>query len=191
MPRFFTAAQLDVVASACERLIPRDDQVGAPGALAADVARYIDGLLGAFTFDPPRIWAGGPFSGRHGGDAGFEQFLALDELDQLAWRIRIEGSLGLPEREINGPHVGWQERYVQGLRDLGGDFTTVDPQEQDRRLEAAAEFRSLLYIHACEGMYGDPVYGGNRDGVGWRFIAFEGDRQPVGFDDAQVTEPRP
>ena len=38
-------------------------------------------------------------------------------------------------------------------------------------------------------MYGDPVYGGNRDGIGWRFIDFDGDVQPRGFTDVQVTTP--
>jgi hypothetical protein len=38
-------------------------------------------------------------------------------------------------------------------------------------------------------MYGDPVYGGNRAGVGWKFIAFEGDVQPRGFTSTEVTAP--
>ena len=40
---------------------------------------------------------------------------------------------------------------------------TLDRDEQDARLDAAREFQRLLYEHACEGTYGDPVYGGNRD----------------------------
>ena len=48
-----------------------------------------------FTFDPPRIWAGGPTSGRHGGADGFGRFHRLTPLDELAWRMRIEGSQGL------------------------------------------------------------------------------------------------
>ena len=45
-------------------------------------------------FDPPRIWAGGPTSGRKGGEAGFASLHPLSPLDELAWRMRIEGSLG-------------------------------------------------------------------------------------------------
>src|SRR6187455_2334210 len=108
-----------------DRLIPPDD-VGAPGAKAAGAADYVDGLLGAFLVDPPRIWAGGPFSGRHGGEAGFEQFLELGAVEELAWRTRIEGSQGRTEREFNGPVVGLQERYVTGIAALGADFTEVD-----------------------------------------------------------------
>ena len=189
MPAFLSPVEFECLAAACERLLPPDPELGAPGATAAHVAEYIDGLLGAFTFEPPHIWAGGPFSGRHGGPAGFEQFVALTPLDELAWRTRIEGSGGRPEREFNGPVVGWQEQYRRGLEALGTDFADLAPEAQDIRLDAGADFKALLYSHACEGMYGDPVYGGNRDGIGWRFIAFDGDVQPRGFTDVEVTSP--
>src|SRR5207248_1638770 len=90
---FFTDDEYAVVDAACGRLIP--------GATEARVVDYVDGLLGAFAVDPPRIWAGGPFSGRRGGDAGFRDFIPLSKLDELAWRTRIEGSRGIPEREFN------------------------------------------------------------------------------------------
>jgi hypothetical protein len=154
------------------------------------VADFIDRTLGAFTFDPPRIWAGGPFSGRHGGAASFADFEPLPAYAELGWRIRIEGSQGRPEREFNGPVVGWQERYRDGLAALGADFVDCDAAEQDRRLDAApAGFRDLLYQHACEGMYAAPEYGGNRDLVSWQAIGFAGDVQPRGWTDAEVSEP--
>ena len=59
---------------------------------------------------------------------------------------------------------------------------------EDRRLDGVPDFKALLYEHACEGMYGDPVYGGNADGRGWTFIRFGGDRQPRGYTDEQVRE---
>ena len=186
VPAFFSDDEYRIVEAACARLIPTDDD---PGALEAGVVDYIDGYLGAFTFDPPRIWAGGPFSGRHGGAAGFDQFLPVSPLDELAWRTRIEGSLGRPEREWNGPVVGLQERYREGLVALGADFADLGPDEQTERLKANPRFTALMYDHACEGMYGAPEYGGNRDLVGWRYIDFEGDVQPRGYTDAEVSGP--
>lgn len=187
MPHFFSEAELAVIAAAVDRLIPPDDE-GCPGAAAAGVHDYIDTFLGAFTFDPPRIFAGGPFSGRWGGDASFGNWLPLGRMEELAWRTRIEGSNGIPEREFNGPVVGLQDLYRQGLGVLGTDFATLHTHEQDRRLDADPAFKSMLYAHACEGMYGDPVYGGNRDEAGWKMIEWVGDVQPRGYTDVEVTQ---
>ncbi len=182
--RFFDDAAWAVVAAACDRLIPPGD--GHPGGRALGCADYIDGLLGAFGDDPPRIWAGGPFSGRAGGEAAFERFSTLSPLEELAWRTRIEGSRGRAEREWAGPVRGWQEVYLEGIAALGDDFCACGPEEQDRRLDAVPELRDLLYAHACEGAYGAPEYGGNRDGAGWAAIGFPGDVQPRGWTDAEV-----
>jgi len=184
-PGFFTADEHAVIAAACDRLLPPAD--GHPGGRALGCADYIDGLLDAFAVDPPRIWAGGPFSGRAGGDAGFATFLPLTRVEELAWRTRIEGSQGRPEREFNGPVRGWQDEYRAGLAALGADYATVDGAEQDARLAAIPDFRALLYQHACEGAYGAPEYGGNRDLAGWRAIGFPGDVQPRGYTDAEVA----
>ena len=93
------------------------------------------------------------------------------------------------EREFNGPVVGLQERYREGLATLGSDFTEVDGHEQRRRLRDDEAFCELLWGHCCEGMYGAPEYGGNRDTVGWEYIDFEGDVQPRGYTDAEVSQP--
>lgn len=169
-----------------DRVIPADAE-GAPGSSAGGVIDYIDGLLGAFLVDPPRIWAGGPFSGRRGGDDGFSSFTPLGRVEQLAWRTRVEGSQGIPEREWNGPVVGLQEHYRNGLAALGADFVDLDGGAQDERLDADPGFKALLHTHACEGLYADPVYGGNRDRVGWRSIGFAGDAQPRGYTPVEVT----
>ena len=185
MPIFLTTDEHRTLDAACNRLIPPLDDH--PGATALGAADYIDTLLGAFTFDPPRIWAGGPFSGRAGGDAQFEQFLPLSRVEELAWRTRIEGSDGIPEREFNGPVVGWQQQYRDSLAALGTDFAAQDGDEQDRRLDADPAFKQVLYKHVCEGCYGAPEYGGNRNLGGWRAIQFDGDVQPRGYTDVEVS----
>jgi hypothetical protein len=184
-PPFLDPDAYAVLEAACARLIPEVD--GHPGATALGVADYIDGLLGAFLVDPPRVYAGGPFSGRFGGEAGFGKFLPLSRLDELAWRTRIVGSQGIAEREFNGPVAGWQADYRAGLAALGPDFATIEPDEQARRLDADPGFKELLYNHSCEGAYGAPEYGGNRDGRGWAAIEFPGDVQPRGYTDAEVS----
>lgn len=185
MPRFLTLREHAVVAAAADVLIPPVD--AHPGGAALGVADYVDNLLAAFTFDPPLIYAGGPFSGRYGGDPSFSRFLPLSRSEELAWRTRIEGSRGYPEREFNGPVRGWQQVYREGLVALGEDFCEVDEDTRARRLRAQPELRRLLYVHSCEGAYGAPEYGGNRDLTGWVVIGFAGDVQPRGYTDREVS----
>jgi Gluconate 2-dehydrogenase subunit 3 len=183
--RFLTAEEHTLVGAAADVLVPPLDEH--PGAAALGVADYVDTLLGAFTFDPPRIWAGGPFSGRAGGAASFGRFMPLGRNEELAWRTRIEGSLDRPEREFNGPVVGWQQQYREGLAALGPDFLDLRPVDRDARLRAQPVFARLLYTHAVEGCYSAPEYGGNRDLRGWAAIGFPGDVQPRGYTDEEVT----
>jgi len=187
VPLWLTEDECRVLRAVCDRLLPGDGTV--PSASAAGVVDYIDGLLGAFLVDPPRIWAGGPVSGRWGGGEGFARFHPLSRLEELAWRIRIEGSQGLPEREFNGPVVGWQQRYREGLARLGADFCDLDGAAQDERLRAAGDFTDLVFAHCCEGMYGAPEYGGNRGGACWAAIGFPGDVQPRGWLPEEVAGP--
>lgn len=169
-----------------------------PGAAECHAAWYLDQLLGAFSVTPPRIFAGGPYSGRLGGLDGFSSFLALTRVEEIAWRTTIEGSLGLPEREFNGPVKGLVTRYEEGLTALEAASLAANAKpytqltrDQRRKALAAfdADFVKLAYTHAVEGTYGDPVYGGNFEQKGWRVIDFEGDRQPVGFTQRQLLHP--
>ena len=189
MPVWLTEAEHHTLEIVLDLVIPGDGT--SPGAGSSGGADYVDGVLGAFAFDPPHIWAGGPFSGRHGGEANFGDWLELGAAEELGWRMRIEGSCGMAEREFNGALVGWQQRYRDGLAALGADFESIDESAQRERLAACLEdeFRELVFTHACESLYGDPIYGGNRDASAWVAIGFAGDVQPRGWTDAEVTNP--
>lgn len=176
--RFFTDAEYELVTRIADRLLPPLGDF--PGAGGCGAAAYIDNTLGAFTFDPPHVWAGGPYSGRHGGTPSFNDFTPLSRIEALAWQTRIEGSQGLVEREWNGPVRGWQAIYREGLANLNDDPTAIDN---------APELRELLFEHACEATYGAPEYGGNRDLAGWTAIGYAGDVQPRGWTDDEVTNP--
>jgi hypothetical protein len=184
MSYFLSEGHRRILQAACSRLVPADEEQDAAGMGVAD---YIDGLLGAFLVDPPRIWAGGPFSGRFGGRASFASFHRLAPHDELAWRTRIEGSRGIPERERLGTVAGLQEQYTEGLAALGEDFPTLPAELQDLRLRSAGPFLRLLYEHVCEGLYAAPEYGGNRDLMGWHSIGYLGDVQPRGYTDDEVA----
>jgi len=56
----------------------------------------------------------------------------------------------------------WGERIAE-LRAVYRRLLDGRPADGDER---------VLHAHACEATYGDPAYGGNRDGGGWALIAF-------------------
>jgi len=134
--RWLSDDQHRTLAAALDTVLPGD--AASPGAGGAGGADYVDGLLGAFTWDPPRIWAGGPFSGRHGGDAGYDRFLELGPWEAQAWRTRI---------------AGWQRAYAAGLASLGDDFADLAHDDRADRLSGmtSGAFRDLsrLAFLAC------------------------------------------
>ena len=212
---FLDAHQLDTLRAVTYRFIPGPlDQPGPlnsppetdPGAREGHCAEAVDILLNAFSFDPPMIHAGGPFSNRAGaGHDDFADFVPLDAHAALGWRIRIEGSKGIPEREFAGPVQGLQAIYVSGLAELdrrsqsayGAGFAAVSGAQQDAILLEAANnpgdslntFVATALAQTLDAMYGPPEYGGNHGLAGWQYTHFEGDVQPRGWTDAGVSQP--
>ncbi len=139
--RFLSRAELVTLRAVTARLLPGPPAHPGPGALEVHAAEAIDLLLGAFELDPPLIHAGGPFSNRAGGSRDdFAEFVELDSQAAFGWRIRLEGSRGLREREFAGPVVGLQEIYRRGLKRLdkrarartGGRFASAPGHDPGR-----------------------------------------------------------
>ena len=183
--RFLSEHQAAVLDAATRRLIPgpEDDklEIGHPGAHEANVVRFLDNMLGAFTFSPSEVHAGGPWSNRQGGTEDFmAEFVPLDRAQDYAWRQRI---------------ADYQQQYTNGIALLdklaGGDFTAVSKAQQDSILAQgqAVSFTVLLFGHTIDGMYAVPEYGGNANLVGWQDIKWVGDIQPRGFTNAEVEAP--
>jgi hypothetical protein len=180
-----------VLEAATGRLVPGPDddpEEHTPGAREAGAADYVVTLLGALAYDPPRVYAGGPFSDRAGHDTDdMADFLPLSRVTQEHWRARLADLLAA---------------YQQGLRKLdelaGGDFAEATPDVQDEALArnpavdrlpaGTGGFTDLVFQHTVEACYSVPEYGGNADGAMWEEIGFPGDVQPRGYDDDQVTE---
>src|SRR5437763_529498 len=199
---FFTAHEFDTLRALLSRLLPGPPDDVDPGALEAQVPEAIDLYLAAFSFDPPLIHTGGPFSGRAGGGHDdFADFVPMDRLAELGWRIRLEGSLGRAEREIAGPIRGLQAVYREGLAHLDGrsgpsGFASLPGPAQDVILQDQSDDQVQEIVGAAlsdgiDALYGPPEYGGNHDLVGWTAVNWPGDSQPRGYTDAQVSDPDP
>ena len=98
----------------------------------------------------------------------------------------IDGQLAHP------PVSGFRRMITIGLRKLEfvsrrlfrGSFTALAPEKQDRALlmlQRAKRFGGrydgkqlmrVLVTLTIEGFLSDPIYGGNRGGVGWKLIGF-------------------
>lgn len=179
----FSAHEAAVVEEATARLIPgpTDDpaEAGHPGAREANVTRYVDTMLGALSLDPPKVFAGGPFSNRAGSRVDdMATFLGLTTASAAGWKIRLARLRAV---------------YTNGVADLdrlaGGSFLDASQAEKDTILAKNPEgFTAVLFAHAIEGTYSNPEYGGNADLSGWKEIAFPGDSQPRGYDDHEVSD---
>jgi gluconate 2-dehydrogenase gamma chain len=88
-----------------------------------------------------------------------------------------------PPFEDGAPELGYQgkatprEIYREGIKNLEG-FDRLTPEEQDQALERieATTFFQLLRTHTIEGMFCDPVHGGNAGMIGWQLIGYPGPR---------------
>jgi len=83
---------------------------------------------------------------------------------------------GVPEqgyqREANPQRV-----YRAALKTLAG-FDRLSSDEQDQALTKIedTDFFKLLRAHTIEGMFCDPIHGGNADMIGWQLIGYPGPR---------------
>jgi gluconate 2-dehydrogenase gamma chain len=88
-----------------------------------------------------------------------------------------------PPFEEGPAELGYQGRqtpreiYREGLKSLTG-FDLLPPAEQDQTLQkiASSLFFELLRENTIEGMFSDPVHGGNAGMIGWQLIGFPGPR---------------
>lgn len=108
---------------------------------------------------------------------------------------REAGVLNYIDLALAGPYEDQRDFYRRGLAQLDGychaqykrGFAALQPAQQDDVVGALAAgkadgfawpsaqaFFRTLHTHTMEGMFADPVYGGNRDFAGWRLIGFPG-----------------
>ncbi|WP_323794001.1 gluconate 2-dehydrogenase subunit 3 family protein [Nocardioides sp.] len=196
--RFLSPAELATLRGVVDRVVPGRPEDSVDGAVTARVHHAIDSLLGAFETDPPRIYAGGPFSRRGGAKVNdFARFVELDDYERLAWRLRLHGSRGRARLQRNGATPGLRRVYRRGLRRLAANvpgFAGLPGPARDLalRLNEDSDVQAMLDVavpHTLEFLFGAPEYGGNHRQKGWKAIGFDGDRQPRGYTRREVTQP--
>ena len=105
------------------------------------------------------------------------------------------GVLNYIDLALAGAYTDQQEFYRHGLAALEAhcrktyseSFAKLTPAQQDETIRALEEgkaesftwpspraFFETLRTHTMEGMFADPVYGGNKDFAGWNLVGFPG-----------------
>ena len=83
---------------------------------------------------------------------------------------------GVPEQGYQGKETP-REIYRAGLK-MVGRLHLLNAFEQEAKLKQIENtlFFSLLRTHTIEGMFCDPMHGGNANLIGWQLIGFPGPR---------------
>jgi gluconate 2-dehydrogenase gamma chain len=108
---------------------------------------------------------------------------------------RDAGVLNYIDLALAGAYADQQDFYRRGLASLdaycrathNAAFVKLDAARQDAVIKAiednkaagftwpsAPAFFNTLRTHTMEGMFADPVYGGNKDFAGWQLVGFPG-----------------
>jgi gluconate 2-dehydrogenase gamma chain len=151
---FFNAHQAATVEAMAARIIP--GSADDPGAREADVIVYIDrALAGAYGQLQPLYRRG------------------VEALDRRAHAAHGEPFVGCSEQQ--------QDAILADL--LAEVAPALDTRGVDEDTSLLAYFAAVVHQHTIEGMFGDPAYGGNRDGAGWRLLGFPGARWGYGAEE--------
>lgn len=106
---------------------------------------------------------------------------------------REAGTTYYIDRAIHSVYSEHRSTYLRGIRELnaaarelhGDDFAYLDEDIQDEMMTRLSkgelegvrngkEFFALIRTHTLEGLFADPIYGGNRDFVGWKSVGYPG-----------------
>jgi gluconate 2-dehydrogenase gamma chain len=80
----------------------------------------------------------------------------------------------------------------------GAPFTDLPPDKQDAVLSdietdkatgftpSSSAFFAAVHEHTLQGMFGDPIYGGNKKFAGWDLIGYPGVKMPVSAHDQKL-----
>jgi gluconate 2-dehydrogenase gamma chain len=159
--RYLTEPEVRFIDAAVSRLIPADEL--GPGAKEADVTAYIDGQLAGTWGVHGRNYRMGPWP-EGTPRQGFQSRFTPQEI----YRIAIQ--------EINAYCRTKHERPFDQLRAGQQDDILKALEQGEIELPSLSSklFFDILWCNTEEGFFADPLYGGNKDKVGWKLIGFPG-----------------
>jgi gluconate 2-dehydrogenase gamma chain len=161
---FLSADEARFLDAACERIFPTDSR--GPGAKDLGVTRFLDGQL-AGPFGSAQTWyMQGPWE-RGTASQGFQARQPPAQLYRAA--------IAAIDKAVAAAHGG---KAFAALAPADQDSVLADLESG--KLELAGvdgkTFFKMLLQNTKEGVFSDPIYGGNKDMGGWKMIGFPGAR---------------
>jgi gluconate 2-dehydrogenase gamma chain len=166
---YFTPEEAAFIEAAVARIIPADEL--GPGAREAGVSFFIDSQLAGTYGRASRWYMDGPWK-----DGTTQQGYQLALTPAQLYRASI--------RQINEICRKEHGRKIFSELDSGTQDKVLG-QLEDGKLKltdgaSATDFFDMLVQNTTEGFLADPMYGGNRNFVGWKMIGFPGPRYDYG-----------
>ena len=183
--RFFDHAQRRTIEAAMARIIPTDHE---PGAREAGTIEFLDRYLSGidYVYAKPDGSGFAPPEGKRA--AAWRQRIEivrgkyLEGIEELNQRSRAEfgdefAELPPDQQDVIltlmvGPVLD-QEQAGEEAASVAG-FAPLEPALQQIAAEIDLDFFPLLVLHTRQGFLADPIYGGNRNRIGWDVINFPG-----------------
>ena len=161
---FFTSDEAALVEAAVDRLIPRDER--GPGGKDAGCAVFIDRQLAGPYGRAAGLYMKPPFM-----PGAATQGYQMPDAPAARYRFGLKALAEYVKATFSGKSFAElvsadQDKVLAGLET--GLITLKDVE--------GAEFFALLLQNTQEGLFADPIYGGNRDMSGWKLVGFPGAR---------------
>lgn len=190
----------DLLTAAVERIFP-EDSIGA-GAAALGVPYFIDRQLTGDWGRNANDYMHGPFPIIKKTDAYEAEGRANNDVITSSTEVLVPAGTPRYQTKMNRGVF-----FLEGLRAMdqtakdkfGDRFIKLEAAQQDEVLQMfekgevafngvdSADFFSLLRQTTIEGLYADPVYGGNRNMDAWRMKEYPGARMSF-YNDIEVEE---
>jgi hypothetical protein len=203
MNSVFTPRQQQMLVKLANFILPRHSPTTDQPVF--DIVNYLETFLSAFDQDPPKIYAGGPFSGRHpiAGDPApsnaFAEFLPLSRYQRLAWKLRLGGPESLDQEpfiflsdDLKNNYTGLRDILSEGLSSAVAleDGMAPRPVMAGVLLSAAGpDFNHVFFGLLAEAAFSAPEYKGNL--AAWPEIFYPGDSLAAGYSGAEISDPAP
>ncbi len=170
--RYLLRPEVRFLEAAVELLIPTDEL--GPGARDAGVVPFIDGQLASGWGQHGRQYRQGPWI-EGTPQQGWQSPLTPQEVYRLAIRETNQFCTERHGKVFNFLKVPEQTALLEALESGALELPSV----------SSTLFFGLLHRNTLEGFFADPMYGGNRDKVGWRLIGFPGVAASDYYEQAQ------